>query len=86
MTASTLRVTVVVGLICLRLSAQAPPATAIVGGTLVDGNGGAPIADAVVLTADPLADIKNIRKIDKVFKEGGSGLDRAASRRVGRVR
>jgi imidazolonepropionase-like amidohydrolase len=31
-------------------SAQTPPArTAIVGGTVVDGNGGAPIADAVVL-------------------------------------
>jgi imidazolonepropionase-like amidohydrolase len=36
-------------LICLRLSAQAPPATALVGGTLVDGNGGPPVADAVVV-------------------------------------
>ena len=28
------------------------------------------IADLVVLTADPLADIKNIRKVEMVFKEG----------------
>ena len=38
----------VAALICLRLSAQTAPATAIVGGTLIDGTGGAPIADAVV--------------------------------------
>src|SRR2546426_6468615 len=31
------------------LSAQPSARTAIVGGTLIDGNGGAPIADAVVL-------------------------------------
>jgi hypothetical protein len=37
-------------LVCLRLSAQTAPATtAIVGGTVIDGTGGAPIADAVVL-------------------------------------
>src|SRR4051794_2107825 len=37
-------------LICVRLSAQAPAATtAIVGATVIDGNGGPPIADAVVL-------------------------------------
>ena len=35
-----------------RLSAQPPPArTAIVGGTVIDGNGGAPIADAIVIVA-----------------------------------
>jgi imidazolonepropionase-like amidohydrolase len=40
------------GLICLRLSAQTAPATtAIVGGTVIDGTGGPPIADAVVLLA-----------------------------------
>jgi imidazolonepropionase-like amidohydrolase len=49
MTTSMARVAAIVGLICLPLSAQAPPATAIAGGTLVDGNGGPPIADAVVL-------------------------------------
>jgi imidazolonepropionase-like amidohydrolase len=39
-----------VALICLRLSAQtAPGTTAIVGGTVIDGTGGPPIADAVVL-------------------------------------
>ena len=38
-----------VGLICLRLSAQPAPATAIVGATLVDGRGGPPVADAVVV-------------------------------------
>ena len=39
-------------LICLRLSAQtAPVTTAIVGGTVIDGTGGPPIADAVVLLA-----------------------------------
>ena len=33
-----------------RLSAQPPPArTAIVGATVIDGNGGAPIADAAVI-------------------------------------
>ena len=32
--------------------AQAPgPATALVGGTVIDGNGGAPLADAIVLIA-----------------------------------
>ena len=36
-------------LICLQLSAQTPPTTAIVGATLVDGNGGPAIPDAVVL-------------------------------------
>jgi imidazolonepropionase-like amidohydrolase len=37
-------------LLCLRLSAQTAPATtAIVGGTVIDGTGGPPIADAVVL-------------------------------------
>jgi imidazolonepropionase-like amidohydrolase len=37
-------------LVCLRLSAQtAPVTTAIVGGTVIDGTGGPPIADAVVL-------------------------------------
>src|SRR6185295_9815285 len=36
--------------ICLRLSAQTAPATtAIVGGTVIDGSGGPPLADAVVL-------------------------------------
>lgn len=41
-----------VALICLRLSAQtAPGTTAIVGGTVIDGTGGPPIADAVVLLA-----------------------------------
>src|SRR4051794_34967136 len=39
---------VAVVLICVRLSAQGP-ATAIVGATLIDGNGGAAIADAVVV-------------------------------------
>jgi len=37
------------GLLCLRLSAQTAPATAIVGATLVDGRGGPPVADAVVV-------------------------------------
>ena len=37
------------GLICLRLSAQTATATAIVGATLVDGNGAPAIADAVVV-------------------------------------
>jgi hypothetical protein len=37
-------------LACLRLSAQTPTtATALVGATVIDGNGGPPIADAVVL-------------------------------------
>jgi imidazolonepropionase-like amidohydrolase len=37
-------------LICVRLSAQPPAAaTAIVGATVIDGNGGAPVVDAVVL-------------------------------------
>ena len=37
-------------LVCLRLSAQTAPAmTAIVGGTVIDGTGRSPIADAVVL-------------------------------------
>jgi imidazolonepropionase-like amidohydrolase len=49
MKVSTARVTLVLALICLRLSAQNAPATAIVGATLIDGNGGAPIADAVVV-------------------------------------
>jgi imidazolonepropionase-like amidohydrolase len=35
-------------LICVRLSAQ-PATTALVGATVIDGNGGPPIADAVVL-------------------------------------
>jgi len=39
----------VAAVICLRLSAQTAPATAIVGATLVDGTGGAAIADAVVV-------------------------------------
>jgi imidazolonepropionase-like amidohydrolase len=49
MTRSKTRLTLLAGLICLRLSAQAPPATAIVGGTLVDGHGGPAVADAVVV-------------------------------------
>ena len=49
MTTSMARVAAIVGLICFPLSAQAPPATAIVGGTLIDGNGGPAIADAVVV-------------------------------------
>jgi hypothetical protein len=37
-------------LICVRLSAQTPAAsTALVGATIVDGNGGPRIADAVVI-------------------------------------
>src|SRR3954451_5527881 len=38
-----------IALICVRLSAQARPSIALVGGTVIDGNGGAPIADSVVL-------------------------------------
>ena len=34
------------------------------------------IADFVVLTADPLADIRNIRKVEMVFKDGRA-VDRA---------
>ena len=34
------------------------------------------IADLVLLSADPLADIKNIRKVDMVFKDGRA-VDRA---------
>jgi imidazolonepropionase-like amidohydrolase len=42
-----------IAVICVRLSAQ-PPATisALVGATVIDGNGGPPISDAVVLVAD----------------------------------
>ena len=42
----------VAALVCLRLSAQTPPVTAIVGGTVIDGNGGPPMADAVVLISN----------------------------------
>ena len=38
-----------VALICLGLSAQTAPPTAIVGATLVDGNGGPPVDDAVIV-------------------------------------
>jgi hypothetical protein len=39
------------GLIWLRLSAQEAPATAIVGATLIDGNGGPAIADSIVVVS-----------------------------------
>src|SRR4051812_44938455 len=39
---------IALALICVRLSAQSPT-TAIVGATLIDGNGGPAIADAVVV-------------------------------------
>src|SRR4051812_35545739 len=38
-------------LICIRLSAQAAPSVALVGATVIDGTGGAAIADGVVLIA-----------------------------------
>jgi imidazolonepropionase-like amidohydrolase len=41
--------TLFAGLMCLRLSAQTAPATVVVGATLIDGTGGPPLADAVVL-------------------------------------
>ena len=41
--------TLFAGLMCLRLSAQTAPATAVVGATLIDGTGGPPVPDAVVV-------------------------------------
>jgi hypothetical protein len=84
MTAATARCAfALAALVCPGMSAQAPPATAIVGATLVDGQGGPPIQDAVVVISGPRivaagsratvaipADIKNIRKVDAVFKDG----------------
>ena len=46
---SAIALVVVAGLYAMSLVAQAQPAVVINGGTLIDGNGGAPIADAVIV-------------------------------------